>query len=90
MEVLGKQVDMPSISCDELESLGVPDHGICKQIFAHNCVYSGEKIARDVPEFRPRVSLAEGIRSVYDHMVKTDRIPESRQGGWEDVIVNHR
>jgi nucleoside-diphosphate-sugar epimerase len=87
MAVLGMKVDLPSISCDQLGAFGVPNHGICREIFAHDCYYSGEKAERDIPEFRPRTALADGIRQVYDEMLSSGRVPDSPVGGWEDRIV---
>ena len=87
MEVLGRTVPMLGVSCDDLTALDVPSCGICLDIFAHNCYYSGEKLLRDVPEFTPRISLAEGMRQVFAAMQEQDRVPPSEPGGWEDKII---
>ena len=87
MMVLGRDVEMIGISSDDLQALEVPAHEICLTIFRHNVYYSAEKLFRDVPEFRPAVSLAEGIQQVFDVMQQQNRIPPSEIGGWEDRIV---
>ena len=87
MEMLGREVEMVGLSCTDLERFEVPGIRICRNIFAHNGYYSSERLVRDVPEFQPRISLAEGMRRVYDAMREEDRIPPSETGGWEDSII---
>jgi nucleoside-diphosphate-sugar epimerase len=87
MSVLGRTVDMIGVTLDDLDAHDVPNRAICRDIFAHNCYYSTEKLLRDVPEFAPRISLEDGIRRVYNTMLEEERIPRSEPGGWEDRIV---
>lgn len=87
MKVLGRTVEMIGLSSKDLELLQVPDHEICLTVFAHNCYYSSEKLARDVPEFVPKISLESGMRDVYESMLEQGRIPASEPGGWEDTII---
>ena len=82
-----KEVDLVGVSCADLEPLGVPSFDICRDIFCHNCYYDSEKLYRDVPEFAPQVSLAEGIGRVYEEMERQGQIPVSEPGGWEDQII---
>lgn len=42
---------------------------------------------RDVPEFRPVVSLAEGMQQVIDAMDRAGRIPSADLEEWEDRII---
>jgi hypothetical protein len=86
MQVLGRTVEMVGVSCTDLELLGVPRYEICRDIFAHNCYYSSGRLCEDVPEFKPRISLEEGIRRVFDSL-QEQRIPPSEPGGWEDEII---
>ncbi|MHC4563212.1 MAG: NAD-dependent epimerase/dehydratase family protein [Planctomycetota bacterium] len=88
MSVLGRAVELIGISCRDLELLEVPAHEICRDIFQHNVYYSPEKLFADVPEFTPRISLADGIQHVYAAMHTEGRIPPSPQGGWEDQIID--
>ena len=87
MAVLGRQVEMIGVSSRDLELLNVPGHEICTDIFRHNVYYSNEKLRRDVPEFAPAVSLAEGIDRVFGAMQADGRVPPSEPGGWEDQII---
>jgi len=88
MKVLNRTVEMVGVSCRDLEQLGVPRHEICRDIFAHNCYYSAEKLFQDVPEFKPGISLEDGIRRVFHSMREQKRIPASEPGGWEDGIID--
>jgi len=87
MEMLERTVELVGVNTADLESLGVPNAAICRDIFSHNCYYSAEKLFRDVPEFAPAVSLLDGMRQVYEAMLAEDRVPPSEAGGWEDEIV---
>jgi nucleoside-diphosphate-sugar epimerase len=88
MSVLGNTVEMIGVTLADLDAFDVPNRAICREIFAHNCYYSGSKLRRDVPEFIPRISLEDGIRRVYESMRVSDRIPRSEPGGWEDRVVD--
>jgi hypothetical protein len=68
-------------------ALNVPHVEICREVFAHHAYYSAEKLFRDVPEFRPVVSLEEGMRRVIDAMDQAGRIPDSDLEDWEDRIL---
>lgn len=87
MKMLGRTVEMVGISCRDLELFAVPAYDICRDIFAHNCYYGSEKLVRDVPEFKPRISLEDGMLSVFRAMQKQNRLPQSEPGGWEDKII---
>ncbi len=87
MKAMGRTVEMIGVNCCDLDLLGVPGNGICREIFSHNCYYSAEKLFQDVPEFKPRLSLEEGILRVFHAMQEQKRIPASESGGWEDRII---
>jgi hypothetical protein len=42
---------------------------------------------RDVPEFRPKVSLTELQQRVLDAMRRENRIPDSDKEDWEDRLI---
>lgn len=88
MGVLGRTVEMVGVNCGDLAQLGVPNYEVCRDIFAHNCFYSAKKIFCDVPEFRPRISLEDGMQRVINSMQQDQRIPVSEPGGWEDWIID--
>jgi len=68
-------------------ALSIPHFDICREIFAHDTCYSAEKLCRDVPEFRPVVSLEEGMQRVIEAMDRAGRIPDSDLEDWEDRII---
>ena len=87
MKVIGTDVEMIGVTLAQLEAADVPSHGICRDVFAHNCYYSNVKQARDIPHFVSRLDLEAGMRDVYQAMKEADRIPESPVGGWEDQLL---
>ena len=88
MKIVGKDVELVGITLAQLDALDVPERRIAREIFANNCYYCNEKLLRDVPEFRPRLSLEEGMRDVYLKSKEAGRIPQSEQGGWEDKAID--
>ena len=87
MRVLGREVELVGVPLADLVALEVPCIGTCREIFAHNVYYSHERVFRDVPEFRPTVSLENGLRSVIEAMDREGRIPNSDELTWEDRII---
>lgn len=87
MEVAGRKVEMVGIPLDDIQALEIPESGICGEIFAHNSYYSAEKIFRDVPEFRPSISLLEGLRQTVAALDSEGRIPDSDRVEWEDRVI---
>jgi hypothetical protein len=74
----------------ELMGYQVPNVEICREVFAHHACYSAEKLFREVPEFRPVISLEQGMRQVIDAMDRAGRIPNSDLEDWEDRILAAR
>ncbi len=87
MKVIGQEVELVGVTLAQLEAFDVPARAASKEIFAHNCYYSNEKILRDVPEFSPQFSLEEAMRDVYFKTKEAGTIPESEKGGWEDTLI---
>ena len=87
MKVIGREVELVGVPLDDLRRMNVPNFAICEQIFAHHIYYSGEKLFRDVPEFRPRLSLEEGLRRVLEAMDRAGRVPSAATQTWEDQII---
>jgi hypothetical protein len=40
-----------------------------------------------VPEFRPKISLKEGLARVLEAMERENRIPDSDKETWEDKLI---
>ena len=87
MKALGREVELVGVPLADLVALNVPGIGICRDIFAHNTLYDPSALFEDVPEFRPRISLEEGIRNVIEALDAEGRIPNSDGEGWEDRII---
>lgn len=87
MRVIGREVELVGVPLADLMTLNIPNSGICEEIFAHNVIYSAEKLFRDVPEFNPRISVEAGIRDVIAAMDANGRIPDSDTLTWEDNII---
>lgn len=87
MDVLGRRVDIVGVPFDRLKHFDIPGFDICEEIFAHHVYYSPEKLMRDVPEFRPSISLSEGMAQVIAAMEAENRIPAAESNQWEDAII---
>ena len=87
MQVLGREVDLVGVPFANLKAANVPGFDICAEIFAHHVYYSPEKLFRDVPEFQPTVSLAEGMAQVMAVWEANGRIPPAQSNTWEDPII---
>ncbi len=90
LRVIGRDVELVGIPFAELAAANVPNFGICAEIFAHHIYYSAEKLFRDVPEFRPAVSLEQGMTQVLAAMDREGRVPNSTGETWEDTLINAR
>jgi nucleoside-diphosphate-sugar epimerase len=87
MRVLGREVELVGVPLADLQALNVPRVEICSEVFAHHGYYSAEKLFRDVPEFRPVISLEQGMQAVIDAMDRAGRIPNADLEDWEDRII---
>lgn len=90
MEVIGREVELVGVPFADLERFDVPGFDICRDIFRHHTYYSVDNLLHDVPEFRPRLSLAEGLRQVLDVMDREGRVPNSDDVDWEDHIIERQ
>jgi len=87
MRVLGREVELVSVPLAAITADRVPQSEICREIFAHPTYYSGEKLGRAVPAFRPRIALAEGMRQVIGALERAGRIPNSDLEDWEERLI---
>jgi len=87
MKVIGREAEMVGVPLETILAAKVPNAGICKEIFSHNVIYSPARLMRDVPEFRPRLSLEESMARVYEAMQRENRIPDSDKEDWEDRLI---
>ncbi len=89
-QVLGREAQLVGVPLEDLRKLNVPRFDICDGWFAHHTMFSSEKLFRDVPEFRPRISLEEGMAEVLEAMDRDHRIPDSDTLTWEDEIIQRQ
>ncbi len=89
MSLLGREVELVGIPLEDLLAADPPvqNVNICRTIFAHNCYYDNARLRRDVPEFRPVMSLADGLRHVIATMDESGLIPNSDELPWEDRLI---
>ena len=76
-------VELVSISLSDIIKFDIPAHGVCRDIFAHNNVYSGEKIRHDIPDFQTRIPLETTMAEIVEAMDATKRVPNSDEISWE-------
>jgi nucleoside-diphosphate-sugar epimerase len=87
MRVIGREVEMVGVPIGTLVAARVPNLGTCESIFAYNTIYSPDRLMRDVPEFRPRLSLEEGLANVLEAMERKGVITDSDASDWEDRLI---
>ncbi len=87
MKVLGREVELVGISLSDIIKFDIPAHGVCRDIFAHNNVYSGDKIQRDIPDFQPQIPLETTMAEIVEAMDATNRVPNSDEISWEDEAI---
>jgi len=87
MKVIGREVELVGVPLATMVAAKVPNVGICESIFSYNTVYTPDRLMRDVPEFRPRISLEEMQKRVLDAMDRDGRVPDSDKEDWEDKLI---
>lgn len=90
MKVLGREVEMVEIPLATLKAHQTEEFQIGEMIeenFVFNGYYSGEKIARDIPEFWERTSLEEGMRKTVAFLDENGMIPDSDRFPYEDELI---
>lgn len=87
MKVLGKEVEMIAVPLEILEKLGYAGRGFTTDIFGYNTIYDHHKIYHDIPEFRPSVSLEDGMRQVIAYSDAHDMIPNSDNYPIDDKLA---
>lgn len=90
MGVLGREVALVGVPFADLQWSNIPDFDITEEIFAHHVYYSPAKLMRDVPTFRPRVTLEAGMAQVIEAMDRDGRIPDSDAITWEDEVISRQ
>ncbi len=87
MRVIGREVELVGVPVADLAALDAKRFGGCRDWFGHSSYFSNAKLRRDVPEFHPRVALADGMARVLEVMDREGRVPDARRETWEDAII---
>ncbi len=87
MEIIGREVPMVGLPLDTLLAIDPKMFKLAGDEFSFNDYYSCEKVYRDIPEFRPKIGLKEGMTRVLEAMEREGRIPDSDTMRWEDDLI---
>jgi nucleoside-diphosphate-sugar epimerase len=87
MEIIGKEVPMVGLPLDTLLAIDPKRFKIAGDEFSFNIYCAWEKVYRDIPEFRPKISLKEGMTRVLEALDRDGRIPNSDTMRWEDDLI---
>ena len=77
---------MVCVPLEALEKLGYEGRGFTTDIFGYNTIYDHHKVYRDIPEFRPQVSLEDGMRAVIAFADAHGTIPNSDDYPMDDKV----
>ena len=89
MKVLGREVEMVGLPLAQMMELDAKRFVLAYEIFGQHTYVSNEKLLHDVPEWRPEISLEEGLRLTFEGMERRGTIPDSSKVTWEDEIIAH-
>ena len=88
MKVLGREVEMIEVPLAVQQAS--PHFHVGEMItesYVFNAYYSGEKIARDIPEFTAKTDLETGLRKAVEFLDEHNLIPNSDEITWEDELI---
>jgi nucleoside-diphosphate-sugar epimerase len=87
MKIIGREVELVTVPNESLMAIDKERFYPCDEFFCFNTYFSGEKIHRDVPEFRPSVDLEQGMIKALDYLDRNGLIPDSDENTQEDEII---
>ena len=83
MKAIGREVEMVEVPVATLEAYTDDTFQIGPMIydsFLNNGFFSGEKIARDIPEFHQNIDIEKGMELTYDFYKSNNMIPDCTPG----------
>ena len=86
-EAIGVTANIVHVAQETLIAISPERFGELSENFGHTQVFSGAKLSRDVPEFRPRTPLIESVAESIAWMDKHNLVPESDADDLEDRII---
>ncbi len=84
MRVIGREVEQVGVPWQTLHAIDPKRFG---PTCARNMYFGADKAARDIPEFRPTISLEDGMAQVLSALDREGRIPNSDLEPREDRII---
>ena len=86
-EAIGVTANIVHVAQETLIAISPERFGELSDNFGHTQVFSGAKLSRDVPEFRPRTPLIESLAESIAWMNKHNLVPDSDPDDLEDRII---
>lgn len=90
MRLLGREVEQVSVAADTLYALDPQRFMLVPGVLARNQLFTAAKLQRDVPGYRPTVSLESGYARAFEALDRADGIESSPVGGWEDRVIDEQ
>lgn len=90
MKAIGREVEMVEVPVETLEAFANDTFQIGPMIyesFLNNGFFSGEKIARDIPEFQQKIDIEKGMELTYAFYRSHNMIPDCSPYTLEDEII---
>jgi len=87
MAVVGVEVEQVGVTAETLLAIDPHKFRMVGDIFAHNLLFSAEKALHEIPEFRPRISLEEGLEDAIGYLLREGLLEDVPRGDWEDDII---
>ena len=84
---LGVTADIVHVAQETLIAISPERFGELSENFGHTQIFSGAKLSRDVPEFRPTALLLETLAESIAWMDRHDLVPDSDADDLEDRII---
>jgi nucleoside-diphosphate-sugar epimerase len=92
MDAVGRRVEMIEVPYDTLASYHLDGFVSFQENWRYNGYYSGEKIARDIPEFGMTIPIEEGVKKMLCFLEEGGYIPNSDapEFAWEDEMIRNQ
>ena len=68
MRVVGREVEQVGVPAQVLEAVDRQRFLFATSVFAHNMLFSAEKVQRDIPEFVPSVTVEQGLAATVEYI----------------------
>ena len=86
-EALGVTAEIVHVAQETLIAISPQRFGELSENFGHTQIFSGAKLARDVPEFRPKPPLIESLAESIAWMDENNLVPDGDADDLEDRII---